>query len=156
MFVCAFRLKHFVCRLEVDGKCTLCGVKFFDEGLCAAERLKSRKAIEAVFKGGTAVKAYPLLLLYREVPQDGDRPPARLGFVTPKRAFRDAHDRNFVKRRMREAYRLRKVDLYEYLVARDRAIEGMLIFTGRELPDQAQLHRTWRKLLQRLAPESFK
>ncbi len=130
-------------------------MKYFDAGLSAEERLKSRAAIEAVFKGAESEKAYPLRLVFRYVDVVEGQPPARIGFVAPKRAFRRAHDRNFVKRRMREAYRLQKVDLYASLRERQRAIEGMLIFTGRELPDQALLHRTWRKLLRRFDPTYF-
>ncbi len=125
-------------------------MKYFDAGLCAEERLKSRAAIEALFKGGLSEKAYPLRLVYRFVPVVEGQPAARIGFVAPKRAFRRAHDRNFVKRRMREAYRLQKVHFYGFLQSRGTALEGLLIFTGRDLPDQALLHRTWRKLLRRL------
>ncbi len=130
-------------------------MKFFDAGLQADERLKSRLAIEAVFKAKQALKAYPLLLVYRYVDPTPDAPLARIGFVAPKKAFRRAHDRNFVKRRMREAYRLQKVDLYRYLQREGRALEGMLIFTGRELPDQDLLHRTCRKLLRRFDSDFF-
>lgn len=33
-------------------------------------------------------------------------------FVAPKKKFRDAHDRNKIKRRMREAYRVKKSEFY--------------------------------------------
>ena len=33
-------------------------------------------------------------------------------FVVPKKKFKHANDRNKLKRRMREAYRLQKADLY--------------------------------------------
>lgn len=114
------------------------------------ERLKSRKAIAALFKGGHSAKAFPIRLVFRLVDAVDGEPPVRMGFVASKRSFKRAPDRNFVKRRMREAYRLGKSPLYEALAARGQHLEGMLIFTGRELPDQALLHRSWRKLLRRL------
>lgn len=114
------------------------------------ERLKSRKAIGALFKVGKTEKAFPIRLVFRLVDAIEGQPPARMGFVASKRTFRCAPDRNFVKRRMREAYRLHKAPLLEALAARGQHLEGMLIFTGRELPDQALLHRSWRKLLRRL------
>ena len=121
-----------------------------DRTLGKPERLKSRKAIAAAFGTGQTVKAFPLRLVYRVVAPTEGVPPVRIGFVAPKKAFRRAPDRNHVKRRMREAYRLGKAPLYDFLAARGVHLEGMLIFTGRELPDQALLHRSWRKLLRRL------
>lgn len=114
------------------------------------ERLKSRKAIAALFKGGHSAKAFPIRLVFRLVDAVDGEAPVRMGFVASKRTFKRAPDRNFVKRRMREAYRLGKGPLHEALTARGHHLEGMLIFTGRELPDQALLHRSWRKLLRRL------
>ena len=114
------------------------------------ERLKSRKAIAALFKDGSSAKAYPIRLVFRLVDTGEEEPRVRMGFVASKRTFRRAPDRNFVKRRMREAYRLHKAPLFEALASRGQHLEGMLIFTGRELPDQALLHRSWRKLLRRL------
>ena len=130
-------------------------MKFSDERLRATERLKSRTAIEAAFRGGASVKAFPLLLVYRRIEGDEAAPPARIGFVAPKKAFRRAHDRNHVKRRMRESYRLQKADFYTWLRERGVALEGMLIFTGRDLPDQATLDHAWRKLRRRFTDVSF-
>lgn len=132
-----------------------CPVNFLDKRLRPTERLKSRVAIEAAFKGGASVKAYPLLLVYRRLTPNETIAPARMGFVAPKKAFRRAHDRNHVKRRMRESYRLQKVPFYTWLRERGVALEGLLIFTGRELPDQATLDQAWRKLRRRFTEISF-
>ena len=126
-----------------------------DRRLRPAERLKSRRAIDALFGRGEhgdarSAKGYPLRLVYRELPADGDVPLVRLGFVAPKRALRRAHERNHVKRRMREAFRLHKADLHAYLAARGSRIEAMLLFTGRDLPTQAHVTSAWRKLVRRL------
>ena len=129
-------------------------MEFSDRTLGKRERLKSRKAIAELFKGGKSAKAYPIRLVYRLIAPVEGEPPVRMGFVASKRSFRRAPDRNFIKRRMREAYRLGKAPLYDFLAARGVHLEGMLIFTGRELPDQALLHRSWRKLLRRLDPDS--
>ncbi len=57
---------------------------------------------------------------------------------------------------MRESYRLTKSSLYTWLEQRDQYLEGMLIFTGRELPTQKEINHAWRKLLRRLEPNFFK
>ena len=130
-------------------------MNFFDQRLRPTERLKSSPAIEAIFQSNTSVKAFPLLLVYRDVELQEGVPPAQMGFVASKRSFRRAHDRNFIKRRMRESYRYGKVPLYEWLHERGLGLQGMLIFTGRELPDQNLLDRTWLKLLKRLDSSFF-
>ncbi len=114
-----------------------------------AEHLKSREAISALFRGGAyTAKAYPLRLVYRFRESGPPQPPVRIGFVASKRAFRHAHDRNHVKRRMREAFRLHKQVLHRALGSHEgTAIDAMLLFTGRELPTQAQITRAWLKLL---------
>jgi ribonuclease P protein component len=123
----------------------------------ASERLKSRKAIGELFAGAPTAKAYPLRLVYRLQPRTAEQDSiAKMAFVASKRNFKRAPDRNHVKRRMRESYRLTKSGLYTWLEQRDQYLEGMLIFTGRELPTQKEINHAWRKLLRRLDPNFFK
>jgi len=122
-----------------------------------SERLKSRKAIGELFASSQTAKAYPLRLVYRLLPRDkSQEAPAKMGFVASKRTFKRAPDRNHVKRRMRESHRLSKSRLYAWLDQRDQYLEGMLIFTGRELPTQLEITNAWSKLLRRLDPDFFK
>jgi len=122
-----------------------------------SERLKSRKAIGELFAGSKSAKAYPLRLVYRLLPKEKTQDaPAKMGFVASKRTFKRAPDRNHVKRRMRESHRLTKSRLYSWLDQRDEYLEGMLIFTGRDLPTQKEITYAWSKLLRRLDPDFFK
>ncbi len=71
----------------------------------SAERLKSKEAFEKLFREGKSLKHYPVRLVYTE--WSSDSPTGfQVGFSVPKRRFKNAVDRNRLKRQMREAYRL--------------------------------------------------
>lgn len=76
------------------------------------EKLVGKKNIEELFKHGSSFYLYPLLLKYREEPCD-DLSCHRALFTVSKKHFKKAVDRNLIKRRMREAFRLNKQQLYQ-------------------------------------------
>ena len=75
-------------------------------GLKKAERLCSKKAIDALFTGtdSKSLSAYHIRIVYRHTEEAG----IRILVSVSKRRFRHAVDRNRVKRQIREAYRLNK------------------------------------------------
>jgi ribonuclease P protein component len=108
------------------------------------ERLSRKKWIQELFDKGSSFNFYPYRILYMEHPE----PPASLNqvmFSVSKRLFKKAVDRNTVKRRMREAYRLNKGP---------EALSGKLllayIYTAREiLPStvlREKLEKSWRTI----------
>lgn len=75
-------------------------------GLRKAERLCSKKAIDALFAGtdSKSLSAYPIRAVFRNTEEAG----FRILVSVSKRRFKHAVDRNRVKRQLREAYRLNK------------------------------------------------
>ena len=71
------------------------------------EKLKSRKTIELLFTEGKTVTKYPLRLVYMETTFDDDVP-LKIGVSVSKKHFKNAVDRNYFKRVLRECYRLNK------------------------------------------------
>lgn len=71
-------------------------------------------------------------------------------FVVPKKKFKNAHDRNKLKRRMREAYRLQKADLYSQLgpIGMDVAF----IYYGNKSEEYTVIYQAFNKLLTALMP----
>lgn len=71
------------------------------------EKLKSQKLIEQLFSEGKSVSAFPLRMVYLKTEFEDDVQ-FKTGVSTSKRSFKNAVDRNRIKRLLREAYRLNK------------------------------------------------
>ncbi|MCB2378927.1 ribonuclease P protein component [Hymenobacter sp. BT635] len=76
------------------------------------EHLCRKKLIEELFGRGSSFGLYPLRLVWLRAPAPTSAPPQVLVSVS-KRSFKRAVDRNYLKRLMREAYRLNKYRLTE-------------------------------------------
>lgn len=92
----------------------------------AAEHLKSRKDLEALFDQGCSISAFPLRLLF--LAADPARTiPIQIAFSAPKRKMKAAHDRNRMKRLMREAWRHHKHELVAYCREHNKTYNLLLI-----------------------------
>jgi ribonuclease P protein component, eubacterial len=78
--------------------------------LCKQERIKSKKTIETLFHHGQAFFSYPYKVYYiAEFSRSIDSVSlVQVAFSVPKKSFKQAYDRNRIKRLMRESYRLQK------------------------------------------------
>ena len=74
------------------------------------ERLSKKKLIEELFAQGKAFNLSPLRVMFRPNP-DQAAPTHQVLFSVPTRNFKRAVDRNLLKRRLREAYRLNKSNI---------------------------------------------
>jgi ribonuclease P protein component len=75
------------------------------------EILRSRKEIKELFKNGSSFFWYPYKFIYRINTNEEKR--IKVLFTVPAKQFRKAVDRNKIRRRIREAYRLHKQMLTE-------------------------------------------
>jgi ribonuclease P protein component len=118
-----------------------------------AERLKSRKRIEQLFREGKHFFQHPFKVYFNISPPDGSvhrEAPLQAGVGVSSRNFKKAVDRNRVKRVVRECYRLQKNTLHEQLLQSGYNLDLFLIYTGRELPDFLVLKEKLQLILSRL------
>jgi ribonuclease P protein component len=113
------------------------------------ERLCSRKQIEVLFGKGLSMNAYPIKLVFMDAGVDAQFPSQAM-FVVPKRNFKKAHDRNKLKRRMRESFRLNKHNLYEYLNNENKKLVFSFIYTSKKPEMYSQINLAVEKLLQKI------
>jgi ribonuclease P protein component len=76
-----------------------------------SEKLKNQKEISLLFEKGRSFIVYPVRITWLMHDREGSSP-IRAAFGVSRKYFRNAVDRNSIKRRMREIYRLNKSFLY--------------------------------------------
>jgi ribonuclease P protein component len=119
-----------------------------ERSLGSKEKLKSRKAIQAIFEEGKSVKEYPIFLFYQKA--TSEEIPMRIGFSVSKRNFKSAVDRNRVKRLMREAYRLNKSSLVDVLKSESKYMNAMFVYSANRILPLEEIEKRVIKILSKL------
>lgn len=114
------------------------------QSLGKAEKLKSRKLIGELFSTGKSVKAFPLIAVYLPLPKGEN---TLFGVSVAKKRLKKAVDRNLVKRRLREAYRLNKAS---FLQEEGPQMAIMIIYLKGEIAGYHELEKSMKKLLNKL------
>ena len=112
------------------------------------ERLSSRKSISSLFKTGKVIKVYPLRILYAHV--EKGKFPASVAISVPKRLFKNAVDRNLLKRRIREAYRLNKPLFYSWLSKLDQQVILVIQYQHKDILDYHSINAALKKAMEKL------
>jgi ribonuclease P protein component len=114
-----------------------------------AERLSSRKLIDLLFSSEQSFFQYPFKVLFHEVEIEHKFPVLVLVSVS-KRNFKNAVDRNRIKRLVREAYRKNKEIIYKERKSQKSLLLLGLIFTGKTIPEYAEIEQKIILILHRL------
>ncbi len=100
--------------------------------LTKKERLHRKKLIDKVFAQGESFHLYPFKVAWIKADFNTGYN-AQFGISVSKKIFKKAVDRNLLKRRSREAYRLNKHILYNELNLQNKKIAFMLIYISKEI-----------------------
>lgn len=112
------------------------------------ERLCGVKAIDELYASGKSKTVFPLKLIYKK--SEFDSPfPVRVLFVVPKKKHKRANKRNFIKRRMREVYRLNKHVLYDSVAA--HKLDMMFICLTSDELEYVEIEKSMLQLMNTLA-----
>ena len=111
------------------------------------ERLCNIKLIEKLFSDGSSFLVYPFRIVW--LPEDSNSNlPVQVLISVPKKKFKRAVDRNLIKRRIREVYRLHKSeDLFPFLNEHSARILLAINYIGNEIPDYAFLEKKFKDVL---------
>jgi len=114
------------------------------------EILSSKKQIDELFSIGNSYFKFPIKLVYIiKDRNDSNEAPALFSISVPKRNIKTAVERNLIKRRVREAYRLNKQILYNK-IPDNKQFVFMLIFIGKKSEKFDMIQNSLRFLMKRI------
>jgi len=116
------------------------------------EKLCSQKAIGELFISGNSFLTYPLKIIW-SISSEFPEPAVQAAFSVPKRNFKKAHDRNYLKRRMRETYRFHKHQLHELVESKKGKLDLMIVYISKEKMIYKELDTAMIKAINRLKKE---
>ncbi len=123
-----------------------------DQSFGKEYKLCSKKAIEFLFEKKRTVKQFPFVVTYGEI-ELPTKKSFQVVISAPKRIFKKAHDRNRIKRLMREVFRKKKLILEDFLIEEKKQLALFLVYTNKEELDYTVLENKIELLFHKLVKE---
>lgn len=116
------------------------------------QKLCNDKSIEILFENGKSLSEKPFRIIYN-IDNNNEDVFLKALIVVPKKRVRLASDRNVIKRRVKEAYRLQKSELEKYLKSKNHQLNLAIIYQKHEILDYKLIEEKIKLLLSRLKEE---
>ncbi len=113
-----------------------------------AEKLCGQLRIASLYKEGKRFVVYPLRVTFRRM-ENAPQPPKVLVWA-PKSLFKHAVDRNLLRRRMREAYRLQAQPLRDFCSQNSCSFQLAFNYIAPDVQTQAKISGAFAKALKRI------
>ena len=118
------------------------------------EMLKSRIQISILFEKGIRINKYPLKMLLLPTVDSEQIKPGLFMVMASKKKYKKAVTRNKIKRIVKEAYRLNKELLFQYLTENNKKCLLGVMYNGNEIPIFEEVEKSMISLLKRV-PETY-
>ena len=116
------------------------------------QKLCGEKVIERLFANGKSISEKPFRAIWN-FEKNNDQVFVKSLIVVPKKRLKLAVERNVVKRRIKEAYRLQKKQLECFLESTNQQLNLAIIYQEEEILDYKTLEEKINLLLSRLIKE---
>ena len=116
------------------------------------ERLCGKTTIDSLFANGSSIKDSFFRLVWNSEEFDND-PIAKTLIVVPKKNIKNSANRNLLKRRMREVFRIYKSGLYAKIKSKKQQLAIAIIYQGQEILPYKVIEEKIKLILGRLSEE---
>jgi ribonuclease P protein component len=104
------------------------------------EKLRSKKAFNELIKLGRSFYSHPFLIIWKKTNPE-EKYPAQVAVSVSKKLFKRAVDRNIIKRRTLEAYRLNKYELYDFLESKNIGLIFIIVYREKQITDYHSIEK---------------
>ena len=116
------------------------------------QKLCNETTIKEMFSKGDSFVIAPIRLIWKEE-VDSDSVAIKSIIVVPKKQLKLATDRNVVRRRMKEAYRLNKAEIERFLVNKNRQLNVAIVYQNEKILSYKAIEKKIKLILGRLKEE---
>ena len=116
------------------------------------ERLCGKTTIDNLFANGSSIKGSFFRLVWNTEEFDNDII-AKTLIIVPKKYIKNAANRNVLKRRLRDAFRIYKSGLYTSIKSKNQQLAIAIIYQGQEILPYKVIEEKIKLILDRLSEE---